>query len=957
MCDVCSFSTPLNLCQTHHSFFVYLALQCDSVADEAEQAAQLEDVASSTVKNTEDKAPEPADVAATSDGHEMNVSDLSLPSSTMDVDQPSVDGRDPVASTSSGELPAPSVQLTSIPAASSHGELPTDTVAQSQVVNIEIGPQVADNTDTPAGTKDSSTGLGSFGALSPVISIADDDSNGDVVVVEDTEASAGKRMKASVVSAWQGQNGGTLKSVVEKALAHVTAFRGTGSQPANTASSTSSVTIPSLSSQAAAVVAKPVAATATRTACIGNQSQTVAPEAAPPGSQSQISQRQMIGRGINTTATQADVPTARVVGRIISMHRGSSPQITSRAHRASTTPTHTAASVTLSSVSSASTTVAVTVPAQSVAPTAARAAANKPPNVSSAARNRSSASDSVTTSPSGRRPRRPRRPRHVALLRPEDLYEISSQIVAEVLARNRPPDVITCTDDDDDDDDVIAVGTVADTDASDARSQSPSSGDDVVVLDEPAVTTVQANGTQHSRAPATTGIQASGTQHSRAPAVSTAQASSTQHSRAPTVSTAQASGTQHSRAPTVSTAQASGTQHSRAPTVSTAQASGTQHSRAPATTGIQASGSTHLSRPQPAAPPASTSTSAVSSSSSWKRLAIDPPSAASSGASTTVSAPKRLLISPASWSSVSSSQHQCVGAGSSYPEDVAILRAAMSHAADDDSDDVVCCDDQDSEDTVQRATAQRTTASRVPTMRAPEDTVGDGRVRRIAPTNRAAAVGESDDVVCCDDQDSDNTVRDAAIERTAAADVVPANRVEKPATASRVPANSTPASYEVLICDDENSEETVRGGRVDGANVVPVNGAPAAEGRASASLASTNRAAVAAAADDDDDVLMCDSPARRGLSLSRRQRASKAVHSMPVVSVGSVAGSGPSNRSPASAAVSSSHPGISASPADEVIVLEANDNSSLSSSASSSNNNTQGDDRRRSPDSSVIILD
>jgi len=957
----------------------------------------------------------------------------------VDVDQPSADGHDPAASTNSGQLL-------------------TGTVAQSQVADREIEPCATINTDT----QDSSAEPRSFGASSSVISITDDNDNdaddgsSDVVVVnESLEGSPSKkRMKKTVVSAWQ--NGDALKPIVEKALAQVTTFRRTGSvSSSNTAVSVT--VLPSLSSQAAAIVAKPKAAP---TSCTGKQSQGIAAKpvaanttlraytgrqahsvaaklvdakstfAASIGSQSQavasepssqsritpVTQPQLIGHaGISTTATQADIPTARVVGRIISMRHGSSQQVASitAAHRTMTAGIRSATATSATSVASASATVAA-LPVESVlAPSGARTAANKP-------RNRSLASsNNPTSSSSGQRPRRLRRPRRVTLLRPEDLYEISSQIVAEVLARNRPPDVITCTDDDDDD--VIAIRPDADTDPLDARSQSPSSGDDVMVLDEISGVLL----TRRSQAPAvTSGAEVSATYHSRAPAVTSVQTHFTQKSRA-------------------------------------------------AVTSTQASGGAGYSRPPEAAP----STSGVSSSLSRKRLLIDPPSATSS--TTASAAQKKLLISPVSRSLLAkSSSHQGAGTASSLPDDVAIFRASMLHAADDtddvvccddggsentigdgrakkpapanrpamsaavgdESDNVICCDETDSEETGRDGTVQRPTAtnpilanrtraaekpanaSRVSANRSnraaaavaaannsddvvcfndkdSENTVCDDTVTKTtvnqAPTNRvqavermarsrvtikranraAAATGENDDVVCCDDQDSWDTAQDVAIERTAAANAVSADRASSVGRRTTASHSTVAAAVndDILICDEQNSEEETipdgrRAERRAAANVVP---ATTASTSARPADALTNQAGAAATDDGDDDVLVCDTAApieRRSLSISRRQRAAHVVHSLPVNSAASVVGSGWSAASTSAAISNSTAPSIppslprgAATMADEVVVVETNDDSSSSSLSLSSNKNTkttQGDARRRSSkDASVIILD
>jgi len=168
-----------------------------------------------------------------------------------------------------------------------------------------------------------------------------------------------------------------------------------------------------------------------------------------------------------------------------------SPHVTSAPHRAATTTVTHSSTAVLPSVTSAVTTIAFSPAVHSTpAQTTTTVAHTNLSNVSSTAGSRCSASGRASSS--ARRPgvRRAPRSRRVAILRPEDLYEISSQIVDEVLQRNRQltdMDVITCDGDEDDDDDVTVVGM----DMSDSRS-----GDDVMLVDEPAVSSGQEAGTR-----------------------------------------------------------------------------------------------------------------------------------------------------------------------------------------------------------------------------------------------------------------------------------------------------------------------------------------------------------------------------------------------------------------------------------------------------------------------------
>ena len=324
--------------------------------------------------------------------------------------------------------------------------------------------------DTVAVTDDSSGEHVNLTASSPVIDIIDDDED-NYVIVDEPESSVSKRMKETVMSAWHSQSSDALKTVVEKALAHVSASHGTDS--------TSPMSIGSNILPAVTVSSSPAKQTTHK---------------ANTGSQSEVTCPRVTCRDSNTAASQSDVPTARVIGRIVSMCR-SSPLVTSNAHRSVTTVTHST-NVVSGSVNPALTTVPVTSAANSTAQMSTTVARAKYSNVSSTAIGRASASSRMMSS--GRRPgvRRGPRSRRIAVLRPEDLYEISSQIVTEVLQRNKQSagvDVITCNDDDD------ADATVADADVLDSHHCN-----DVVVIDEPPLPIRQAAGTRRSHVPQVT---------------------------------------------------------------------------------------------------------------------------------------------------------------------------------------------------------------------------------------------------------------------------------------------------------------------------------------------------------------------------------------------------------------------------------------------------------------------
>lgn len=295
-----------------------------------------------------------------------------------------------------------------------------------------------------------------------VIDIIDDDSDNDDIVVGEAGIVVSKRQETAVSA---GQNTDALQTVVQQALARVTP------SPHDTSSVSTSCHV-LLASQAHVA---------------SQTTQTETSHTTDTGSQSRVTCHR---HDTSTSVCQSDVPTARVIGHIVNM-RCSSPPMTTAAHTTATTATHcntavmassAAHSVTTSTTSTAtSAVVVVNSPVTGVTTTftsksavgsvstmAARAACT---NVSSVAKNGSTASRRLTSAV--RRPAAPRasRPRRVAVLRPKDLYEISSQIVAEVLHWNKQspvPDVITCDDDD---------GGVVDDDCSNS--------DDVVVIDKP----------------------------------------------------------------------------------------------------------------------------------------------------------------------------------------------------------------------------------------------------------------------------------------------------------------------------------------------------------------------------------------------------------------------------------------------------------------------------------------
>jgi len=342
-------------------------------------------------------------------------------------------------------------------------------------------------TGTAAGTDE--TVPGNLTPSSPVIDIIDDDDAGGDVA-DEAKSSDSKRMKETVVNAWQGRNGSAMKSLVKKALALVSTstLQGTNSPLSANSNLSPTVTAPSSTSHAAVISAKHSAAPPTT--CIATSTVT--------------SCRGTV-RGTNTTASQSAVPTARVIGHIVTM-RQSSPQVTSAPHRAVTTVTQsTAASVSpqvtvtpavhpvppqVTVIAAAHpvnppVTVTRTVHPTLISTTAARASSS---NESLVAKNHSSTpSRSASSGRSRPAARRGPRSRRVAVLRPEDLYEISSQIVAQVLQHNKQTDIITCDDDDDQDDD----GAVAES----------YSSNEVVVIDEPASSSRQVTSARHPRPP------------------------------------------------------------------------------------------------------------------------------------------------------------------------------------------------------------------------------------------------------------------------------------------------------------------------------------------------------------------------------------------------------------------------------------------------------------------------
>jgi len=317
-------------------------------------------------------------------------------------------------------------------------------------------------------------------ASSPVIDIEDDAE----VVADGRESGTG--MKKMAAEARQSQAGSAVKSTVNTAVERALASHGPQSvSPVTSAVSTATV------------------ATATTSA-------------APQNQQSRVACAHPVTSCPRDTAIvpQSGVPTARIIGQIVSIRHRPSPQ--SAAHKAATArcisaisssvvpATSTAAtrstsaassSVMRTSVTSAtgaitSTAVASCTSVQSSSVISALSTAARCGGVLRSAVNRavtrvsathgpesvspvsicsevastsvvptSVAASAVPTSLRGRPAvaargrgvrRGPRRPRRVALLCPDDLYEISSQIVTEMLQRNQPhdADVITCDDDD-----------------------------------------------------------------------------------------------------------------------------------------------------------------------------------------------------------------------------------------------------------------------------------------------------------------------------------------------------------------------------------------------------------------------------------------------------------------------------------------------------------------------------
>ena len=349
---------------------------------------------------------------------------------------------------------------------------------QQEVVCIDSDVS-ASLTDTAAVTDE--TLPSNLTPSSPVIDIIDDDDAvGDIA--DEAESSISERMKETVANAWQGRNGSAMKSVVKKALEHVSTLQGTNSPLS--ANSNVSPTV-----------------TATSYAAVTSAKDSATPQTMCTATSTVRSCRGTV-RGITTAASQSDVPTARVIGHIVHM-RQSSPQVTSAPHRAVTTVTQSTAvsvspQVTVTTAvhpvpPQATVTAAVhpvnppvtvtqTVHPTPISTTAARANSS---NMSSVAKNHGSTPSRSASSGRSRPPVR-RRPqsRRVAVLRPEDLYEISSQIVAQVLQHNKQTDIITCDDDDDEDDE-------------EGVSESHSSTD-VVVIDAPA-SGRQATSARHPR--------------------------------------------------------------------------------------------------------------------------------------------------------------------------------------------------------------------------------------------------------------------------------------------------------------------------------------------------------------------------------------------------------------------------------------------------------------------------
>ena len=261
---------------------------------------------------------------------------------------------------------------------------------------------------------------------SPVIDVDGDDD----AVVDKRESGVSKKVKERLIDAWHSQTHGALKSAVNRAVAHVSASRGPDTvSPV----SVNSDVLPSVAVTSPAV-----------TTCTVH----VPPQTSHTGSQSQAARAAEISRASDATVPQSDVPTARVIGRIVSVRRPS-PLVPSTAHQTATTSTPC--------LNVVSTSVVAASAAASVAPAAAAqmpiaTASSSSLYVSSAAKSRGSVSSRSMRGGGARRPRRPRRVTHLG---PEDLYEISSQIVTEMLQWNKQQssemdDVITCEDDDDD---------------------------------------------------------------------------------------------------------------------------------------------------------------------------------------------------------------------------------------------------------------------------------------------------------------------------------------------------------------------------------------------------------------------------------------------------------------------------------------------------------------------------
>ena len=266
-------------------------------------------------------------------------------------------------------------------------------------------------------------------------------------VPEPLSRDANKRMKETLVSAWQDQNGShALKARVERAMAYATASCGPKS-------------------------ASPV--------FIDSASGAAAPAAS----------RLPVTRPLGEVRKTPGVPTARVIGQIFNIrsHRPPRASTTSTpghhvsvaspsAHQALTTATQPATAAPVTAVSPAvEAAPAVQVPVQH------NPAPSQDTQSGASARGRGS----VSGRPLVRRPRRPAR--RFAVLRPQDLYEISSQIVSEVMQRNGQPatsaEIITCVDDDDDDAMVVEM----------SESHSDSAASDVVVIDEPAAAARQSS--------------------------------------------------------------------------------------------------------------------------------------------------------------------------------------------------------------------------------------------------------------------------------------------------------------------------------------------------------------------------------------------------------------------------------------------------------------------------------